>query len=131
MKHLLLVSHATLAQGIEDALRMLLGSHEYVHALSMAEGTSPDELTDDLARLVDGFSPNDEVVLLADIAGGSPATRALDVLDRAGFANRTVAFGGVNLPMALCACMGIEDDLDLYAMRDALTSDGTQAIQQL
>lgn len=131
MKYLLLVSHASLARGIEEALNMLLGPRDFVIACGMEEGTSPADFQASLAAKLADVSDKDEVVLLADIAGGSPHKTAMVALGEAGLGERTYAFGGANLPMAISAVMGIEDDLDLDAIRDAMLVDGAQAVRQL
>lgn len=49
--------------------------------------------------------------MLADIIGGSPLTNALDVLAKAGMLERTRAYGGMNLPMALTAALTVKEEL--------------------
>lgn len=131
MKYLLLVSHATLAQGIEGALEMLLGSRTFILACGMKDGIAPAQFRERLSRVIDPITPKDEIVLLADIAGGSPLKNALVALDDKGLGQNVIVFGGANLPMAISACMGIEDGLDLDAIKDALLSDGVQAVKQI
>jgi hypothetical protein len=43
----------------------------------------------------------------------------------------TIVLGGANLPMAISAVMGIDDGLDLDAIRDAMLADGSQSVKQL
>ncbi len=131
MKYLLLVSHAGLAQGIEGAMEMLLGSRSFVLACGMEDGMSPDAYRTLLSQIIAPVTSEDEVVVLADIAGGSPLKNALVALDDKGLGENVVVFGGVNLPMAISACMGIDDGLPLDAIRDAMLSEGSQAVRQL
>lgn len=131
MKYMLLVSHATLATGIEGALEMLLGSRDFIRACGMEDGMTPEAFRAKLEQVIAPITPQDEIVLLADIAGGSPLKNALVALDDKGLGEKAIVFGGANLPMAISACMGIEDGLDLDAIRDALLVDGTQAVKQI
>lgn len=131
MKYLLLVSHATFAQGIAGALEMLLGPRPFVVSCGMEDGVAPDAFRAQLAEAIAPMDPQDEVVVLADIAGGSPIKCALAELDEKGLGSGTIAFGGANLPMAICALMGIEDGLGLDVIRDALLDDGARAIRQV
>lgn len=131
MKYLLLVSHAGLAQGIEGALEMLLGSRTFVLACGMQDGMSPDAYRTQLSQAIASVTPEDEIVVLADIAGGSPLKNALVALDDKGLGENVVVFGGANLPMAISACMGIDDGLPLDAIRDAMLSEGAQAVRQV
>lgn len=131
MKYLLIVGHATLAQGLVGALEMLMGSRSFVRACGMEDGTGPAQFRESFAKIIEPIAAEDEVVLLADIAGGSPLKNALVALDDKGLGDNVIVFGGANLAMVISALMGIEDGLDLDAIRDALLADGTQAIKQL
>lgn len=131
MKYLLLVSHATLAEGIEKALEMLLGSRTFVISCGMEDGTTPNDFRTALASKIARITSSDEVVVLADIAGGSPLKNALVALDDKGLGENVYVFGGANLPMAISVVMGIEDGLDLDSIRDAALLDGAQAIKQV
>jgi PTS system N-acetylgalactosamine-specific IIA component len=71
----------------------------------------------------------DEMVLLADIIGGSPLTTALDVLGEMNRLESTVVVGGMNLPMALTAAV-MKDALDGDALATTLVSEATTALQQ-
>ncbi len=131
MKYLLLVGHATLAEGIEAALEMLLGARSFVVACGMQDGTTPDAFRAEFAQKIAAVTPDDEVVVLGDIAGGSPLKNALVALDDKGLGERVVVFGGANLAMAISAVMAIDDGLGLEQIRDAMLSDGTQAVKQV
>ena len=131
MKYLLIVGHATLARGIEGALEMLLGSREFIRSCGMEDGMSPHDFRQKFAQLIDPITAQDEVVLLVDIAGGSPLKNALVALDDKGLGSNVSVFGGANLAMAIAAVMGIEDGLDMDAIRDAMLSEGSQSVKQI
>ena len=131
MKYLLLASHATFAAGIEGALHMLLGERPFVLACGMEEGMTPEEYEARVKETLANVGAEDEVVLLGDVAGGSPLKGAMAVLEQKGLADKTIVFGGANLPMAISAVMGIEDELDLEAIRDAMLADGASAVREL
>ena len=50
--------------------------------------------------------------------GGSPLTNTLNTLTQHGLLANTVAFGGLSLPMAIAALMGIEDGIEGDAFVD-------------
>ena len=131
MKYLLLASHATFAAGLEGALHMLLGERPFVLACGMEEGMTPQEFEAHVEETLAGVGPEDEVVLLGDIAGGSPLKVVAVVLERKALTNKTVTFGGANLPMAISAVMGIEDELGLDAIHDAMLADGAAAVREV
>lgn len=112
MKYLLLVSHGTMAPGVHSVIRMLLGDRDYVLSYSMEDGVSADAFTAGLEQVIAPIEADDSVVVLGDIVGGSPLTNALNVLTQKGLLANTVAFGGLSLPMAISALMGIEDGVE-------------------
>lgn len=131
MTYLLLVSHSTFAEGIEEALGMLMGTRPFVLSCGMEDGTSAAEYRTQFSEVIEPLTSSDNIVLLADMGGGSPVKTAMAVIEARGLAKNTVAFGGANLPMAISAVMGIEDELDMDAIRDAMLVDGAQAVRQL
>lgn len=131
MKYLLLVSHATLGKGVEEALAMLLGSRSYIVSCGMADGMSPDAFRASVAKKIAPIGADDDVVVLADIAGGSPLKNTFVALDDKGLGERVIAFGGMNLAMAISAVMSIDDGLDMDAIRDSLLAEGVQSVKQI
>lgn len=112
MRYLLLVSHGTMAPGVHSVIRMLLGDRDFVLSYSMEDGVSADAFTAELEHVIAPIEAGDSVVVLGDIVGGSPLTNTLNVLTQKGLLANTVAFGGLSLPMAISALMGIEDGLE-------------------
>lgn len=72
---------------------------------------------------------DDEVVCFGDIIGGSPLTNTLNTLTEKGLLPKTTAFGGMNLPMAITAAMGMETPID--ALKGSIISEGQEAIREL
>lgn len=108
MRYLLLVSHGTFAPGMHSVLRMLMGDRPDVLSASLEDGMGADDF---VARVNEALAPvtaDDEVIVLGDIIGGSPLTNTLNVLAERGMLARTTALGGMNLPMAMTALMGLE-----------------------
>lgn len=130
MRYLLMVSHGTFAPGLHSVLDMLGGAHEEVLSCSMEDGMGADVFVRRLEETIAPITTDDEVLLLGDIIGGSPLTNALDTLTRHGFLARTVAFGGMNLPMALTALMGLQTS-DLDDLRASMLSESRDAIREL
>ena len=131
MKYLLIVSHGTMAPGVKSVLEMLLGARDNVLAYSMEDGVSADDFVAGLKKTIEPVTPDDEVVVLGDIIGGSPLTNTLNTITEKGLLPHTVAFGGVNLPMAISALMAIEDGLDNDALRAQLLSESKEAIKEV
>ena len=131
MKYVVLVSHGTFAPGLHSVLKMLAGGErEDILSASMEDGMGADVLTQRIQKAIEAIKQEDEIILLADIIGGSPLTNALDVLSQKGLLGRTRAFGGMNLPMALTASM-MKDGMDMDALADGMLQESRNAIQEM
>ena len=80
MKYLVLVSHGEFAAGLKTSLMMLAGQRDDVIASGLPDGKTADEFAEIFKESVKDIHEDDEIVLLADIVGGSPLTTALNVL---------------------------------------------------
>ena len=75
MRYLILVSHGTFAPGLHNALGMMAGSdREDIRSTSLLDGMDVDTFRANFAELVQDITPEDEIILTADIIGGSPLT---------------------------------------------------------
>ena len=78
MKYLVLVSHGEFAAGLKTSLMMLAGQRDDVIASGLPDGKTADEFAEIFKESVKDIHEDDEIVLLADIVGGSPLTTALN-----------------------------------------------------
>lgn len=108
MRYLLLVSHGTFAPGLHSVLKMLMGDRPDVLSASLEDGMGADAFVARVNEVLAPVTADDEVIVLGDIIGGSPLTNTLNVLAERGMLARTTALGGMNLPMAMTALMGLE-----------------------
>ena len=110
MRYLILVSHGTFAPGLHNALGMMAGADRPdIRSTSLLDGMDVDTFRGNFTELVADITPEDEILLTADIIGGSPLTTALDVLTEKGLLANTVAIGGMGLPLVLTAAFSDED----------------------
>ena len=131
MKYVVLVSHGTFAPGLHSVLNMLAGGgREDILSTSLQDGMGADEFAENFGKLVEPIKEEDEIILLADIIGGSPLTTALDVLTKKGLLAKTTAFSGMNLPMALTATL-MKDALDTESLKASLVSESRDAIKEM
>ena len=131
MKYVVLVSHGTFAPGLHSVLNMLTGGgREDILSTSLQDGMGADEFAENFGKLIEPVKEDDEIILLADIIGGSPLTTALDVLTKKGLLTKTTAFGGMNLPMALTATL-MKDALDTESLKASLVSESRDAIKEM
>lgn len=130
MRYLILVSHGTFAPGLHNTLGMMAGSdREDIRSTSLLDGMDVDTFRANFAELVQDITPEDEIILTADIIGGSPLTTALDVLTEKGLLGKTLAIGGMNLPLVLTAAFA-DADTPLDELEAELTGEAKDQIKR-
>lgn len=129
MKYLLLVSHGKLADGLADALKMLVGPKEEVLSCGLQDGQSVDEFAENFSVLINDIPENSEVVLLGDIIGGSPLTTAMTLLTEKGLAEKLSVIGGMNLPLAVTTAL-MKDSLTREELVRQVTSEAKEALKE-
>ena len=130
MRYLILVSHGTFAPGLHNALGMMAGSdREDIRSTSLLDGMDVDTFRARFAELVQDITPEDEIILTADIIGGSPLTTALDVLTEKGLLGKTLAIGGMNLPLVLTAAFA-DAETPLEELEQELTGEAKDQIKR-
>lgn len=130
MRYLILVSHGTFAPGLHNALGMMAGSdREDIRSTSLLDGMDVDTFRANFAELVQDITPEDEIILTADIIGGSPLTTALDVLTEKGLLDKTLAIGGMNLPLVLTAAFA-DAETPLEELEQELTGEAKDQIKR-
>lgn len=130
MRYLILVSHGTFAPGLHNALGMMAGSdREDIRSTSLLDGMDVDTFRVNFAELVGDITAEDEIILTADIIGGSPLTTALDVLTEKGLLGKTLAIGGMNLPLVLTAAFA-DAETPLEELEQELTGEAKDQIRR-
>ena len=130
MRYLILVSHGTFAPGLHNALGMMAGSdREDIRSTSLLDGMDVDTFRANFTALVGDITAEDEIILTADIIGGSPLTTALDVLTEKGLLGKTLAIGGMNLPLVLTAAFA-DADTSLEELEQELTGEAKDQIKR-
>ena len=130
MRYLILVSHGTFAPGLHNALGMMAGSdREDIRSTSLLDGMDVDTFRANFAELVGDITAEDEIILTADIIGGSPLTTALDVLTEKGLLGKTLAIGGMNLPLVLTAAFA-DADTPIEELEQELTGEAKDQIKR-
>ena len=130
MRYLILVSHGTFAPGLHNALGMMAGSdREDIRSTSLLDGMDVDTFRANFTELVGDITAEDEIILTADIIGGSPLTTALDVLTEKGLLGKTLAIGGMNLPLVLTAAFA-DAETPLEELEQELTGEEKDQIKR-
>lgn len=129
MFYVLMVSHGEFAPGLHTAVKMIAGDRDTVLSTSLKDGMGADEYAANVEKLVANITPEDKLVVLADIMGGSPLTTAMNVLAEKGLLANTKAFTGMNLTMALTVILAGEG-LEGSDLSEAVLGETRTAVQE-
>ena len=98
MVGLLITGHGHFATGLGSSLRLITGNTENIVYVDFEENHSTDTLTENLNKALDELKDCDGVLVLSDLAGGSPFKSAVECkVARPDQAIEVLA--GSNLPM--------------------------------
>lgn len=99
MVGLIVTGHGKFASGFEASLKLLAGSTEGVTFVDF-DGESGDALKEKLAETMDSMKECSGVLVLADLPGGTPYNKSVELkLERADQVIEVMA--GTNLPLLL------------------------------
>lgn len=130
MKYVVLVSHGEFAPGLHKAVNMLAGEErEDVLSTSLINGMGADEFAENVKSVLSVVGPEDEIILFADIVGGSPLATTANVLMEMGLLGRTRMIGGMNLPLVL-TCVLSKDDEETSELIDELIEGAKDQIKE-
>lgn len=131
MRYVMLVSHGDFALGLFSALQMFVGTdRKDILNVSLSNGIGADVFEEKVDNLLADISKDDEIIILADIIGGSPLTTVLKVLSNRELLQNTVAFGGMNLPLAINTVL-MKDSVELSELKELIISEAKEAIKEL
>lgn len=130
MKYVLLVSHGTFANGLHSALEMMAGSdRDDVLSTNLINGMTVEKFEGEVEKLVQEITQDDQIILLADLIGGSPLTTTLNVLSKKDMLKNTMVFGGMNLSLALNAVL-MKDVLKQDEFKQVLIEESKESIKE-
>lgn len=110
-KQLLLISHGPFSQALKQSTEMIMGPQEGIHTVSLLPEEGPEDFE---AKLVATLEQLDDVIVLADLMGGTPCNVAAKLLMQ-GYSFDL--FAGMNMPMVIGFINAslIGDSIDLRA----------------
>ena len=130
MKYVVLVSHGEFAPGLHKAVNMLAGEErEDVLSTSLSNGMGADEFAENVKSVLSVVGAEDEIILFADIVGGSPLATTANVLMEMDLLGRTRMIGGMNLPLVL-TCVLAKDDEETSELIDELIEGAREQIKE-
>ncbi|MCL2619029.1 MAG: hypothetical protein FWD98_08285 [Defluviitaleaceae bacterium] len=87
---------------------MILGKRDNVHYVGMTEEMGVHGFTQALSKILESISGG-EVVVLADILGGSPLNNTAACLNERGILEKSMIFTGANLPSLIFVISSLDD----------------------
>ena len=107
MRHIIVATHGKFAEGILDSVRLIMGEHKEVQPFC-ALGEQGVNLNDQVDALLSSIPETDEILVAADLMGGSVCNEFIRRLDRPGL--HIVA--GLNLAMLLEMIANVDLPID-------------------
>ncbi|MCI1902613.1 mannose/fructose/sorbose PTS transporter subunit IIA [Enterococcus hirae] len=99
MVGIILASHGDFAKGILQSGSMIFGEQENVQAVTLAAHEGPDDIKKKMEDAIATFKPDDPVLFLIDLWGGTPFNQASGLLN--GHEDKWAIITGMNLPMLI------------------------------
>lgn len=126
MIQIIVTGHGNFASGMLSALKLIAGEQEYIHGLDFEESFGTEELKEKLQKMIE--AAGNEVLIAADLAGGSPYNVAVTLMSELTDKKiRVVA--GVNFPMIL-SCVFEDQNADLDTFVKTTMEEGRQAFSE-
>lgn len=98
MTGIIIATHGKLAYALLEAAEMIMGSQEYVGAISFEAGQNVLTLQEKIRQKIQEIAKDNEALILVDLQGGSPYNAAAML---AMTMPKVKVVSGVNLPMLL------------------------------
>ncbi len=124
---LLITGHGHFATGLGSSLRLITGATENIALVDFEESHSTEILTENLMKALDDLKACDGVLVLSDLAGGSPFKAAVECK----FARpeqQIEVVAGSNLPMLIEGSMMMSIFDNPLDMAEALIPTGKDYI---
>lgn len=108
---LVITGHGNFATGLTSSVKLIAGEPKNYQSVDFLESYSPADLERELKKAFDGLADCDGIIVMSDLAGGSPFKVAVTVAQE--YKNIQV-IGGTNLPMILEISMArtVVEDID-------------------
>ena len=129
MRYVLIVSHGMFAHGIHDAVKMLSGNEsDEIRSIGLLRDMGADEFAVEFRKILPELGPEDEIIMFADIVGGSPLSTAANVIVEEGLLDKTLMIGGMNLPLVLTGVLS-KDDMTFDEIKTELLEDAAAGVK--
>ena len=110
MVGILLLSHGGFAPGIHQSIEMLFGEQKNIQSVALMPSMTKEEFYRQMEEAVSKFEDPENILILADIWGGTPFNQAYKMIE--GHEDYWAIVTGLNLPLlieAVVCCMRMDD----------------------
>lgn len=109
MRGILLVSHGQYAEAFKGSLKMIAGEVTNLYSCCLLPSDGPDQFTEKLVALEADFDQYEEILIFADLFGGSPCNTSFIHFAQ----NPKYHFiAGMNFPMVLTALLSESEPVE-------------------
>ena len=130
MKYVVLISHGEFAPGLRTAVFMMTGEREEVLCTNLKSDMSADTFQENFRELVKPITEDDEVILMCDILGGSPMSKAVEVLAERNLLDKSIVLTGMNMPMAMTAVIMKDNIDDRNTLKEIILNEARNAVTE-
>lgn len=109
---IILASHGSMAEGVVSAVSMVIGEQPCVSAFGLDTWETPEAIKEQAEGVI-AAHPDDYIVVLCDIKGGSVHNRLMDLCAR----DNVSVVSGMNLVLVLSLALDA-DDLDVDTIKE-------------
>jgi PTS system N-acetylgalactosamine-specific IIA component len=118
------------ANGMHDAVKMLSGNEsDEIRSIGLLRDMGADEFAVEFRKILPEIGPDDDLILFADIVGGSPLSTAANVIAEEGLLGKTLMIGGMNLPLVLTGVLS-KDDMSFDEIRTEILGDAAEGLKE-
>ena len=124
---IIVMGHGHFASGLASSLHFIAGTVENVFFVDFEIEQSANDLRENLHRAMEGLSDCDGILILCDLAGGSPFVNAVEWKYEC-IEQKTEVIAGVNFPMLIEAVSKMTLYDDPLELAEVVVSTGKECI---
>lgn len=126
---ILLLSHGSMADGVNDAIKLIMGEQKQLFSIGLKHEDSIERFREEVKLKTIELDEGEGVIIFSDLLGASPynITAALhNELENVNY--KSIA--GLNLPMVIEACSN-RDEMALCMLAESAMEAGRKSIKEL
>lgn len=101
MKQILLISHGYMAYGTHEATKMIIGDVNYLNHVCFSSDKDVEVFKKELREKLVDIKDSEQIIVVADLLGGSPYTSALTLLEELEILDKSIVITGMNLALVM------------------------------